>query len=141
MIVVLACFSGLARSGNEYGLKRRLGWRLSNRRGGVGDPCGVVSVDGGEGAEEQAVDVGKDGGATRGNAVLGEEFVEVAEGVVDALGGLKALGAANERLIDVALFGFLPQGEMVRTETRARVQGQSAALTAVGVAVDTALGR
>jgi hypothetical protein len=66
------------------------------RDGGVGDAGFVVGVDGGKGAELEAVDVGEDGGAAGGDVVVGEEDVEVAEGVVDALGGLEALVAGEE---------------------------------------------
>jgi hypothetical protein len=52
----------------------------------------LIGVDGGKGAELEAVDVGEDGGAARGDAVGGEEFVEVAESEVEALCGLKSLG-------------------------------------------------
>ncbi len=46
--------------------------------------------DGGEGAEQQAVDVGEDGGASRGDAVLGEQQEELGEDLVDVRGGLEA---------------------------------------------------
>jgi hypothetical protein len=49
-----------------------------------------------ERAEEPAIDVSEDGGAARGNVVFREKLVKVAEGVVDALGGLEALGIADE---------------------------------------------
>jgi hypothetical protein len=39
----------------------------------------------------EAVDVGENGGAARGDVVVGEEYVEIAKRVVDALGGLEAL--------------------------------------------------
>ncbi len=39
--------------------------------------------------------------------VLGQELVEVAEGVVDALGGLEALGIPDERRVDVGGFSLL----------------------------------
>jgi hypothetical protein len=43
--------------------------------------------DGGEGAEEEAVDVGEDGGAARGDAALLEGEGEVPEMGVDVGGG------------------------------------------------------
>src|ERR1700686_2853721 len=52
----------------------------------------VVVVDGGEGTQEKAADVGEDGGAARGDAAFGEEIVESAEGVVDTLGPLEIVG-------------------------------------------------
>ncbi len=45
--------------------------------GGVDDSGSLVGINLREGAEEQAADVGKNGGATRGNTVLGQERVEV----------------------------------------------------------------
>src|SRR5437899_3044965 len=64
--------------------------------GGVGDSGGVVGVDLGKGAEEQAIDVGENGGAARGDVVHGEKLVQIAHAVVDSLGGLEALGIAYE---------------------------------------------
>jgi hypothetical protein len=55
----------------------------------------VVVIDGGEGAEEQAADVGEHGGAAGRDASFGEEIVESAEGVVDALGPLEIEGLAG----------------------------------------------
>jgi len=49
--------------------------------------------------------VGKNGGATRGDAILGQERVEVVEGMIDALGGLEALEIAAE--VGEVLGGFL----------------------------------
>jgi hypothetical protein len=43
--------------------------------------------DGGEGAEEEAVDVGQDGGATRGDAALLEGEGEIPEMGMDVGGG------------------------------------------------------
>jgi hypothetical protein len=57
---------------------------------------GFVAVDGGEGAEEHAGNVGESGSAARGDASAGEEFVEGGEGVVDALGVLKVTGVFGE---------------------------------------------
>jgi hypothetical protein len=53
-------------------------------------------LDGGKGAEEEVADIGEDGGAAGGDAVVGEVAVEVAEGLVDACGGLEAVGVAGE---------------------------------------------
>jgi hypothetical protein len=68
----------------------------------------VVVLDGGEGAEEQAADVGEDGGAARGDAAFGEEIVEDAEGVVDALRPLEiesVPGEGDTKIFGVAGFG------------------------------------
>src|SRR5258708_27609789 len=91
--------------------------------GGVGDSSLIVGVDGGEGAKEQAVDVSQNGGAARGYGILGQELVEVAEGVVDALGGLEALGIPDERRVDVGGFSLFVGSEIVGTQAGAPVPG------------------
>jgi hypothetical protein len=69
--------------------------------GHVPNDCGVVVarlvLDGGEGAEEQAGGVGDDGGATGGDAVLGEEDQELGENLVD-VGGRGELGKLADQL-------------------------------------------
>jgi len=100
--------------------------------GGVGDSSLIVGVDGGEGAEEQAVDVRKNGGAARGDVVLGEKLVQIAQGVVDALGGLEALGIPDERRVDVGGFSLLLGSEMVGTQAGALVRGEETALATGG---------
>ena len=55
----------------------------------------VVVVDGGEGAQKETADLGEDGGAARRDATLGDEFVESAQGVVNALGTLKVEGVVG----------------------------------------------
>jgi hypothetical protein len=49
-----------------------------------------------EGAEDQAIDVGDDGSAPRGDAAFGEEIVEIAERLVEGFSGLKVLALAHE---------------------------------------------
>src|SRR5713226_9151003 len=87
------------------GAGKRLRGRLGRRLGGVGDSRFVVGVDGREGAQEQAVDIGENGGTPRGDAVPGQEPVEGAQGMVDALSGLESLGLAGQSEGDV---GALP---------------------------------
>jgi hypothetical protein len=53
-------------------------------------------LDAGEGAEEQAGDVGKSGGAAGRDASAGEKFVECGERVIDALGVLEVRGVLGE---------------------------------------------
>jgi hypothetical protein len=62
--------------------------------------------------------VGKNGGAARGDTILGQEGVEVVEGVVDALSGLEALVIMAE--VEEVIGGFLLQtfGAMLGTEKR-----------------------
>lgn len=64
--------------------------------GRVVDAVETVGIDGGVCAEEKAADVSEDGSAARGDAILGDEVVKIAEGEVDALSGLKILGVLNK---------------------------------------------
>ena len=52
---------------------------------------GRFAVHGGEGVEKQVADIGQDSGTARGDLVVGEEFIQLAEGMVDAGGGLESL--------------------------------------------------
>ena len=64
-----------------------------------------IVIDCWQGAKEQAADVGERAGAARGDASLGAESVEFAEGMVDALGVLKAagfLGQGDAEVLGVA---------------------------------------
>jgi hypothetical protein len=47
---------------------------------------------------------------------LGEKLVKIAEGVVDALGGLEALGIADEGCLDVARIFLFLNSEVIRTQ-------------------------
>lgn len=49
--------------------------------------------------------MGENGGAAGGEVVVGEKDVEVAEGIVDALGGLETL--VIERRLEIENVGFL----------------------------------
>src|SRR5260370_8085447 len=60
--------------------------------GGVGDSSLIVGVDGGEGAEEQAVDVSQNGGAAGGFVVLGPGPFKGAGGGVDSFARFVARG-------------------------------------------------
>jgi len=53
-------------------------------------------VDDRNGAEEKISDVGEDSGATGGDEVGGEEFVESGEGVVDAEGSGEVVAVGGE---------------------------------------------
>lgn len=70
---------------------------------GIGVASRVVVVDGREGAEEEAVDESEDGGAASGDAVSGEEAVDIGEGKVDALGGLKILGSGQQIVREILI--------------------------------------
>ena len=75
----------VARAFSRGGTFVRDGHIYGSRLGGIYDSSLNVGVDLWQRAEEQAVDVGENGGAARGDVVLGEKLVQVAEGVVDAL--------------------------------------------------------
>jgi hypothetical protein len=79
----------------------------------------VVVIDGGEGAEEQAADVGEDGSAAGRDASFSEKIVESAEGVVDALGPLEIEGVAGECFAEV-------NGPFCRSVVRAESGGRVA---------------
>src|SRR5579859_7223198 len=98
----------------------------------------LVVVDGGEGAEQEVGDVGEDGGAAWGDAAFGEEMVEGAEGVVDALGPLKGEGAGGKSGREI--FGVAGLGSGVTgAEGAVGVDRGHAALAAGGGAVLAAL--
>ena len=116
------------RHGRELWL--RLGW--------IDDVEFAVVIDAGVSAEEQAADVGEDGGAARGDAVFGDEFKEIGEGVIDALRGLETLTGFEEEFGVVSLGGEgLGELGVMRTEGRFGGSGQTALLV-VGEAVLTA---
>jgi hypothetical protein len=108
--------------------------------GGVGDSGGVVGVDLGQGAELEAVDVGENGGAARGDAVLCKELVEVHEGIVDALRRLEVLGLASEVGKVIGGFDLVLFGTVLRTESGVRVEGKLTALAAIGCAISATKG-
>lgn len=95
--------------------------------------------DGGEGAEKQAGDIGDDGGAARGDAVLGEEDEELGEDLVDVGGGGKLAEIAGEVGGEVGrVGGWRPKVDVVFAEIGRGVREGEAAATAAGVAVQTA---
>jgi hypothetical protein len=67
--------------------------------------AGELLVDGGEGAEKPAGDVGESGGASSGDVAASEESKEMGEGMVDALGGLEVFGAVGEQVGEVVGVG------------------------------------
>jgi hypothetical protein len=88
-----------------------------------------------ERAEEQAADVGENGGTARGDAVLGQEFVEVAEGMVDALGGLEVVEIPGEGDVKIGGFLLLLFGTMLGTECGVRAGSGETTLAAGGSAM------
>ncbi|OLD58584.1 MAG: hypothetical protein AUI33_17445 [Ignavibacteria bacterium 13_1_40CM_2_61_4] len=65
----------------------------------------MIGIDLGQGAEEQATDEGENGSAAGRDAVLGQEFVEMLQGMVDALSGLEAFKVSYE--LEVVIGGLL----------------------------------
>jgi len=95
---------------------------------------GFVAVDGEEGAEKHAGNVGETGGATRRDASTGEKFVEGGEGVVDALGVLEVAGVLGEFRGEVLGVGRLRSG-VAGTPGGFRIEDAGGALAAFGGAV------
>jgi len=82
----------------------------------------------------------EDGGAAGGDAVFGDELKETRESVIDALRGLKSLGALEEEFGMIGLGGEgLGEFGVMRAERRFGGGGQ-AALLVVGKAVLAARG-
>jgi|SRR5271165_6623245 len=97
------------------------------------DTSGDIVVDGREGAEEEAADVGEGGSAAGGDAVAGEQIVEMIQGMVDLLRGLEAVGALHERDEKVGVFFKSPfLGEVMGAEAGMRVRSEETALAAAG---------
>src|SRR5882762_7899401 len=98
-----------------------------------------VGVDCGQGAQEEAADVGEGGGAAGRDASLSEEGVEGAERIVDAGGVLEAAGSGGEWGQEV--FGFVGlRGRVAWAERGIRVDDRQTALTTGGRAVLAASG-
>jgi hypothetical protein len=96
---------------------------------GIGVAGLVVVVNGRESAEEEAVDVGEDSGTASGDAVGSQEAIDIGEGEVDALSGLKILGSGEEIVGQVVCFFLFVQGKVRRTEPGMRVSRKLTALT------------
>jgi hypothetical protein len=94
------------------------------------DAGSVVGVDLGQGAKKQAADVGEHGRATNRDAVLGQELIEVVEGMVDALGRLEVVEVPGEVVVVVGGFDLLLLGAMPGAEAGAGIGDRPAALAA-----------
>jgi hypothetical protein len=90
----------------------------------------VIVVNGGEGAEEEAVDISQNGSAARGYAIGGKKVIEIGEGEVDALGGLKILRPGEQNFGEVVGFHLFLNGAVMATESRLRIGREPTALTA-----------
>ena len=81
-----------------------------------------------ESAEDEAIDIGNDGGATRGDAALGEEIVEITERFVEGFGGLKVFAFAHERGEQAeVIFSLLLGAGVIEAESSGRAGGELAA--------------
>jgi len=90
-------------------------------------------LDGGESAEEELIDVGEDGGAARGDAVLSEEDHEFGEEVMNLGGGVELGEVAGEGGGEVGVGGIgllLLEAGMAKAETGMRVQDVQTATAA-----------
>jgi len=94
-------------------------------------------IHGGEGAEDQAGDVGESGSAASGDMAAGEKAEEVGEGMVDALGGLEVFGVLGEQAGEIASVDGGRFG-VAGTELGLRVLDEASALaTGRGVVLAT----
>jgi hypothetical protein len=92
--------------------------------------CEVLFVDDGEGAEEQAVDVGEDGGAAWSDAALLEGEGEVPELSVDVSGGFFFWEVGREQGREVG--GVVALGGSVARAESGVVGGERGAALAAG---------
>jgi hypothetical protein len=93
------------------------------------DGCVAIFLGHGrEGAEDEAIDVGDDGGATRGDAAFGEQIVEIAERFVDGFSGLKVFALAHKRGEQGEIvLGLLLGAGVIEAESCGRAGGELAA--------------
>ena len=112
-----------------------LGGELGGADGSI-DELAVVLAHEDESAQHLRGHEGEDGGASGGDASLGEEDVEVAKGEVDALDGLEAAGVAGEDGGVVGPIAGLLGGGMARAEAGLG-GGERAALASVGGEIGT----
>jgi len=98
----------------------------------------LIGGDGGKSAELEAVDESENGGAAGGDVVVGEEDVEVAERVVDALSGLEALVAGKKGGFEVEGVGSVELLGVREAKRSARGHDSELATAAGGPAALTA---
>ena len=107
----------------------------------VGDTGGGVGVNLRQSAQKQAADIGEHGCAARGDAVLGQEFIEMLQGIVDALSGLEAFEISDQlrEVIGGLLLNLF--GAMLPTKAGVRVGNGKTATAACSGAVGATGGR
>lgn len=103
-----------------------------HRFGAVDDTGRVIGVDLRQCAQKQATNVGENGGTARRDAVLSQEFVEVLQGMVDALSCLEAFEIPEQ--LELVIGGLLLDlfSAMLATEARVRVRNGKTAAAASG---------
>jgi hypothetical protein len=101
---------------------------------------GRVTVDGGEGAQEQTADGCQDSGAFRGDAILGDQQQESGKKHVDVGGGLEFGELAGEGRADVGGIGLAGvELGVAKTEAGTGIELGQAAAAAGGGVVKTAV--
>src|SRR5467141_1950649 len=98
-----------------------------------------VGVDCGEGAQEEAADVGEGGGAAGRDASLSEQGIEGAERMGDASGVLESAGCGGERGQEVSGFVGL-RGRVAWADRGIRVDDRQTALATSGRTILAAFG-
>ena len=99
---------------------------------GSGRGCGLV-LDGGEGAEEKAAGVSHDGGAARSDFVVGQEFVEFAEGAIDLDGRAEFAGVTDQPCgLSGLRIGFALRSGVAEAKTGLRIGDGHSAKAAAG---------
>ena len=86
---------------------------------GVGDASVLVGIDGGKGAELEAVDVGKDGGAARRCSCWRGGYRGYG-GIVDSLGGLEGVAIGQKGSLEIESIGFVELLGVRKAEGSAR---------------------
>jgi len=98
---------------------------------------GRLLLDDGDGTEDLVGDVGEDGGASRGDAVLGEEQEQAGEEIVDGGGGGEFFQARGEGGGEVG-FGLSGESGMEAAEFRPGCGDRQAAAAAGRTPIVTA---
>ena len=98
-------------------------------------------LDGAEAVEKQLANVGKDGDVARGDAFVGKKREELAEDVVDVIGGLELAGKGGELGADISGLDFVAfEAGVMEAESGMGWATQHAAPMAAGVGEEAAAG-
>jgi len=103
--------------------------------------AGFFLLDGGEGAEEEVAGIGHDGGAARGDAVLGLKKKEAGKEIVDGDGGTEFSETGDEFGGEIGGFvPLLPAAGMVGAKGGEMIRDRQAAAAVAGVVLAAAIG-